>query len=137
MSTRTTTTAIGSQPGEIVAEVIDRCALALTALGLDEHTTRRGLAELVGYPPDQPRAAPPELTGRQREVLHLLADGLTVRAIARRLRLSPRTVGKHLEHVYRRLGTSDRLTTVLRAQRHGLLCPAQEVRLQSVHRRRG
>lgn len=61
------------------------------------------------------------LTQRQREVLELLSDGLTVQAIARRLCLSPRTVGKHLERVYRRLGTSDRLTTVLRAQHYGLL----------------
>ncbi|GAA1738398.1 helix-turn-helix transcriptional regulator [Luedemannella helvata] len=75
------------------------------------------------------RAAPgtrvcPGLTPRQRQVLTLLGDGLTVDAIARRLYLSPRTVGKHLERVYRRLGTSDRLTTVLQAKRLGLLGPA-------------
>jgi DNA-binding NarL/FixJ family response regulator len=64
---------------------------------------------------------PIDLTRRQREVLALLGDGLTVQAIARRLCLSPRTVGKHLERMYRRLGTSDRLSTVLQAQRFGLL----------------
>lgn len=64
---------------------------------------------------------PPALTQRQREVLELLGDGLTVQAIAHRLYLSPRTVGKHLERIYRRLGTCDRLTTVICAQRHGLL----------------
>jgi len=64
---------------------------------------------------------PPDLTRRQREVLELLSDGLTAQAIARRLCLSPRTVGKHLERVYRRLGTSDRLMTVIRAQQYGLL----------------
>jgi DNA-binding NarL/FixJ family response regulator len=61
------------------------------------------------------------LTERQQEVLELLSDGLTMQAIAHRLGLSPRTVGKHLERVYRRLGTSDRLMTVMRAQRDGLL----------------
>jgi DNA-binding CsgD family transcriptional regulator len=63
------------------------------------------------------------LTARQQQVLALLSDGLTVEAIARRLSLSPRTVGKHLERMYRRLGTSDRLSAVLRAKRIGLLSP--------------
>lgn len=66
-------------------------------------------------------ADPPQLTQRQGEVLVLLSGGLTVQAIAHRLYLSPRTVGKHLERIYRRLGTSDRLTTVMRAQQLGLI----------------
>lgn len=61
------------------------------------------------------------LTGREHQVLALLAGGLTAGAIARRLCLSPRTVAKYQERTYRKLGTSDRLTTVLRAQRLGLL----------------
>ncbi|OLF09162.1 hypothetical protein BLA60_21565 [Actinophytocola xinjiangensis] len=95
------------------------CALAFTALGLDEPTGDRLLAEVLRRP--EPPDAAPALTPRQREILALLADGLTVTAIARRLCLSPRTIGKHLELLYRRLGTSDRLTTVIHAQRHGLL----------------
>lgn len=63
----------------------------------------------------------PALTRRQHQVLALLARGLTAAAIARRLCLSPRTVAKYQEQTYRKLGTSDRLTTVLRAQRLGLL----------------
>ena len=61
------------------------------------------------------------LTGRELEVLGWLGDGLTATAIGRRLGISTRTVHKHLEHVYSKLGTEDRLTTVLRAQRSGLL----------------
>jgi hypothetical protein len=53
--------------------------------------------------------------------LHLLAEGLTAAAIGRRLTIAPRTVTKHLEHVYAKLHTSDRLSAVLRAQRLGLL----------------
>lgn len=159
MSVETSLRAIGSTRGEIVAEVLDRssaaddavdrlmavtdgdpvllCALALTALGLDEDTRRRHLEELVGHLPGERHGAPPDLTRRQREVLQLLGGGLTVQAIARRLGLSPRTVGKHLERVYRRLGTSDRLMTVMRAQHWGLLtgdtvCPAQDLHLQSL-----
>jgi DNA-binding CsgD family transcriptional regulator len=63
------------------------------------------------------------LTGRELAVLHLLAEGLTAAAIGRRLRISPRTVTKHLEHVYAKLHSSDRLSAVLRAQRLGLLPP--------------
>ncbi len=70
-----------------------------------------------------PRAAVDEsrLTGRELTVLCLLAEGLTAGAIGRRLVISPRTVHKHLEHVYAKFGTADRLTTVLRAQHLGLL----------------
>lgn len=95
------------------------CELAFTALGLDEPTRDRLLAEALRR--SRVRAGAPALTPRQQEILELLGDGLTVRAIARRLSLSPRTVGKHLELLYRRLGTSDRLMTVIHAQRHGLI----------------
>ncbi len=67
------------------------------------------------------RAAELKLTNREITVLSLLAAGLTAGGIASRLGASPRTVHKHLENIYRKLGTSDRLTTVLRAQRCGLL----------------
>jgi len=67
------------------------------------------------------RAAELKLTNREITVLSLLAAGLTAGGIANRLGASPRTVHKHLENIYRKLGTSDRLTTVLRAQRCGLL----------------
>jgi DNA-binding CsgD family transcriptional regulator len=56
------------------------------------------------------------LTSRQLEILRLLGEGLTSEAISRRLGISRRTVTKHQEHLYRRLGTSDRLTSVLRGQ---------------------
>lgn len=52
------------------------------------------------------------LTGRQRQVLSLAAGGLTDAAIGRRLGCSPRTVDKHLEHVYRLLGVSCRTAAI-------------------------
>jgi DNA-binding CsgD family transcriptional regulator len=64
------------------------------------------------------------LTARQLAVLVLLAEGLTAAAIARRLLITERTVHKHLEHLYRRLGATDRVTAVRRAQQLGLLGPA-------------
>ncbi|GAA1937501.1 response regulator transcription factor [Nocardioides marmoribigeumensis] len=62
------------------------------------------------------------LTGRERATLALPADGLTAVAIARRLAVSPRTVNKHLEHLYRKLGVRDRLQAVLVARDAGLVC---------------
>lgn len=63
------------------------------------------------------------ITPRELTVLAALADGLTATAIARRLGISARTVGNHQASLYRKLGVSDRLSAVLRAQRHGLLPP--------------
>jgi DNA-binding NarL/FixJ family response regulator len=62
-----------------------------------------------------------QLTPRELMVLTLLADGHTAVGIAHQLDISPRTVRKHLENLYRKLGTSDRLTSVLRARSAGLL----------------
>lgn len=61
------------------------------------------------------------LTARETAVLHLLMSGLTAEGIARRLGTSPRTVHKHLEHVYRKLGVTDRLGAFRAAQAAGLL----------------
>lgn len=72
-------------------------------------------------PAPKPALGQPGPTRRQRAVLELLANGLTAAAIARKLGISPRTVNHHLEHLYRKLGTSDRLATVLRAKALGLL----------------
>ncbi|MFG2997784.1 LuxR C-terminal-related transcriptional regulator [Streptomyces sp. NPDC048340] len=61
------------------------------------------------------------LTRRESEVLALWQYGLTGRAIARRLGITPRTVDKHAENLRHKLGTPDRTSTVLRAQALGLL----------------
>jgi DNA-binding NarL/FixJ family response regulator len=61
------------------------------------------------------------LTPRELAVLVLVADGLTAAAAARRLVVAERTVHKHLERVYAKLGVSDRVSAVLRAHRLGVL----------------
>ncbi|MBU2667903.1 helix-turn-helix transcriptional regulator [Actinoplanes bogorensis] len=71
-----------------------------------------------------PMAGGARLTGRERAVLSLLADGHSAAVIGRRLAISERTVHKHLEHLYRKLEANDRLTAVLSAQRAGILVPA-------------
>jgi len=64
-----------------------------------------------------------DLTGRELATLQLLDEGLTAAAIGRRLGISPRTVHKHLENVYRKLGVRDRLMASRIAHEAGLLDP--------------
>lgn len=60
---------------------------------------------------------PAALTGRERQILDMVTLGMTNGAIARSLGVSPRTVAKHLEHVYRKLGVGDRAAAVARVLR--------------------
>jgi DNA-binding NarL/FixJ family response regulator len=66
-------------------------------------------------------AADLALTPRETTVLLLLGDALTAVSIGRRLGISERTVHKHIANIYRKFGTHDRISTVLRAQRLGLV----------------
>jgi DNA-binding CsgD family transcriptional regulator len=91
-------------------------------VGLDRQATALAGCAHLGLPQAlSVAAASAELSGRELAVLSLLPGGLTATAIARRLNISPRTVHKHLENIYRKMRTSDRVTTVLRAQQLGLL----------------
>lgn len=63
----------------------------------------------------------PVLSQREREILTLVADGASVPAMAKHLHLSPSTVKTHLEHVYRKLGVSDRAAAVAEAMRRGVI----------------
>lgn len=62
----------------------------------------------------------PELSEREREVLELMARGLSNGEIARRLVLSPKTVRNHVSNVFGKLQVTDRAEAVLRARRAGL-----------------
>jgi DNA-binding NarL/FixJ family response regulator len=62
----------------------------------------------------------PELTGREREVLELLAAGLPTGQIARRLALSDKTVRNHVSAVLTKLQVPDRAAAVARAREAGL-----------------
>ncbi|HVH64399.1 MAG TPA: helix-turn-helix transcriptional regulator [Candidatus Acidoferrum sp.] len=55
-------------------------------------------------------------TEREHEVLVLVAVGKTNRQIGDRLRLSARTVQKHLEHVYEKLGVRTRTEAAMKLQ---------------------
>jgi DNA-binding NarL/FixJ family response regulator len=61
------------------------------------------------------------LTGREREVLAVAAEGLTARQIATRLGVRERTVTTHLARIYGKLGVGNRLAAVRMAARSGLV----------------
>lgn len=58
------------------------------------------------------------LSRREQEVVHLLAEGLTNRQIADRLKISPHTVKNYLFKIFEKLGTSNRLELVFLVLRH-------------------
>jgi two-component system response regulator NreC len=62
-----------------------------------------------------------ELTPRQREVLRLVADGLTSQKVGEELGLSARTVDRHIENMLRRLKMHSRVELVRYAIREGLI----------------
>ncbi len=69
------------------------------------------------------RAEPagPTLSGREREILKLIAEGGTIPAIAKMLFLAPSTVKTHVQRLYEKLGVKDRAAAVAEAMRRGLL----------------
>lgn len=62
-----------------------------------------------------------DLTRRELDVLRLLADGLDQPAIARQLYIAPKTVGKHIEHILRKLPARSRAEAVAIAYQRGLV----------------
>lgn len=101
-------------------------ARALDAVGsgqaiLDGAVAGRVLAGAGGggRSPGPDPAAFPLLTEREREVLDLLARGLTNAAIAARLHLSDKTVRNHVSNVFTKLHVGDRAAAVARARDAG------------------
>jgi signal transduction histidine kinase len=64
-------------------------------------------------------APPPELTPRELEVLRLLAEGMSNKAIGRALGVSPRTVNFHLDNIFSKLGVASRTEAVVSSLRQG------------------
>jgi DNA-binding CsgD family transcriptional regulator len=94
--------AAAARPGDRYTERCDGSILAVVAAGdfmLTLHEQVSGEANL---------------TRREREVLRLVAEGLTNAEIARRLWIAPSTVAKHLEQAYPKLGVHSRTAAIAR-----------------------
>jgi len=80
--------------------------------------TARDLAEAM-----KRRLTPtgPQLSPREKEVLGLLADGLGVAAISRKLYISESTAKTHISKLYEKLGAANRAQAIMSALRLGLI----------------
>jgi HD-GYP domain-containing protein (c-di-GMP phosphodiesterase class II) len=72
------------------------------------------------------REGPAGLTAREVDVLRLVSRGLPAKEIAARLVISPKTARNHIEHIYSKIGVSNRAGASLFAVQHGLL-PDQDL----------
>ena len=68
---------------------------------------------------------PAGLTGREVEILRLVARGYSNRQIASELTISPKTANAHVEHIYAKLGVNGRALASLFAAKHGLITVGQ------------
>ena len=99
-------------------EICDAVAAVARGDTVFSQEVQRGLAQEIQRRSTDER---PLLTPREREILKLTADGLSAPDIGKRLYLSPATVKTHLQHLYEKLGVSDRAAAVAEAMRRGLL----------------
>ena len=76
---------------------------------------------VAGHAVKRRRSLPAGLTPREVEVLRLLVRGLSYKEIAQELVISRKTAGAHVEHIYTKLGVSNRARASLFAMKHGLM----------------
>ena len=78
----------------------------------------------AGHRTPKRREWPAGLTSREVDILRLLARGMSNKQIAAELVISPKTTNTHVEHIYRKLGVTNRALASLFAARHGLITVA-------------
>ena len=112
-------------PEELVAAI--RVVAGGDAL-LSPSVTRRVIEEFVSKkrPGQKPPRGLDELTAREREVLMLVARGLSNAEIARELFVSETTVKTHVARLLMKLGLRDRVQAVVLAYEHGVVEPGRQ-----------
>ena len=68
-----------------------------------------------------------DLTSREREILQLVIEGKTNKAIASEIYISEKTVEFHLDHIYTKIGARSRLMASVWALQHGIESETREV----------
>ncbi|MGV9666371.1 response regulator transcription factor [Nocardia niigatensis] len=109
-----------TEPADLVKAV--RVVAGGDAL-LSPSVTRRLVAEFASHAKPAPAAEFSELTDREREVMALVAEGLTNAEIADRLYMSPATARTHVSRILVKLGARDRTQLVVMAYESGLVRP--------------
>jgi DNA-binding NarL/FixJ family response regulator len=113
----------GGEPADLVQ------AIRIVAAGdslLAPSVTRRLIHTYLSRPQPRPTALHDgisELTTREREVLGLIANGLTNAEIAQSLHLSPLTAKTHVSRILTKLGARDRVQLVIIAYQTGIAQP--------------
>ncbi|WP_102144821.1 response regulator transcription factor [Mycobacterium hubeiense] len=109
-----------TEPAELVRAV--RVVADGDAL-LSPSVTRRLVAEFAARAKPATGPALSELTSREREVMALVAEGLTNAEIGERLFMSPATARTHVSRILTKLGARDRTQLVVVAYESGLVRP--------------
>ncbi len=104
-----------AETDEIVTAIL-AAARGETILGPEVQT---GLAEQIRF--REENESRPRLSDREHEVLGLIAEGLSAPEIGERIHLSTATVKTHLQHLYEKLGVSERAAAVAEGMRRGLV----------------
>jgi HD-GYP domain-containing protein (c-di-GMP phosphodiesterase class II) len=86
-----------------------------------ERDAVEAVLDAAGHRVPRRRQGPSGLTARELDVLRLVAQGLSSKEIAARLVIAPKTVGNHIEHIYTKIGVTNRAAASLYAMQHGLL----------------
>ena len=104
-------------PEQLIAAI--RTVAAGDAL-LSPTVTKRVIKQFARPPRPGPPKGLDELTAREREILRLIADGLSNAEIAQELYISDTTVKTHVTHIFQKLGLRDRVQAVVLAYQTGL-----------------
>jgi PAS domain S-box-containing protein len=106
-----------------------RRLLVRLARGIDQRRRKEELLnrmveaarQVVALTDDAQHAPVEPLSGQERRILTLFAEGNNSTTIARKLRISPQTLRNHLHRINQKLRTHNRLEAVTHAQRRGLI----------------
>ncbi|WP_435592846.1 response regulator transcription factor [Nocardia sp. bgisy118] len=119
---------LSAGPGRIRGVIMSRSGLGFNDRDLEYAALARSLLDTVEAHETAIFAyrgasdpAEYKITPRELAVLTMLCEGLTARAIATRLVITPATVTKHTENLYRKLGVHDRVSALRKAHSLGLV----------------
>jgi ATP/maltotriose-dependent transcriptional regulator MalT len=108
------------RPRRRAADAVAELSAEVAAGRLDARAVGAVIA-VSGGPTRLPSSWPAGLTDREVDVLRLACRGLSNREVAARLVISVKTVGRHLENTYAKIGVSSRASAALFAVANGLL----------------